>query len=84
MRDVTFTTPDLTTFTGLDAVGLQVVGQWLEPDRTFWPVLSSLRIVGVDAGVAWARCVIRSCGSWFMPRWVATHDVAGPVAPVPM
>ena len=33
MRDATFTTPDLTTFTGLDDLGLRVTGQRLEPDR---------------------------------------------------
>jgi transposase len=31
--DATFTTPDLTTFTGLDDLGLTVVGQRLEPHR---------------------------------------------------
>ncbi|GAB47720.1 putative transposase [Mobilicoccus pelagius NBRC 104925] len=33
MFDATFTTPDVTTFTGLDALGLQAVGQCLQPDR---------------------------------------------------
>ena len=33
MLDATFTTPDLTTFTGLDTLGLQVTGQFLQPDR---------------------------------------------------
>ena len=28
-----FSTPDLTTFTRLDTLGLQVTGQFLEPDR---------------------------------------------------
>ena len=31
MLDATFTTPDLTTFTGLDTLGLQVTGQFLQP-----------------------------------------------------
>jgi len=31
--DATFTCPDLTTFTRLDELGLEVVGQRLEPDR---------------------------------------------------
>ena len=31
--DSTFATPDLTTFARLDALGLQVTGQFLEPDR---------------------------------------------------
>lgn len=33
MPDATFTTPDLTTFTGLDDLGLKVTGQLIEPDR---------------------------------------------------
>ena len=33
MRDATFDCPDLTTFCRLDELGLQVVGQRLEPDR---------------------------------------------------
>ena len=33
MPDATFTTPDLTTFTRLDELGVVVVGQRLEPDR---------------------------------------------------
>jgi hypothetical protein len=31
--DATFTSPDLTSFTGLDDLGLEVVGQRVEPDR---------------------------------------------------
>lgn len=31
--DATFTAPDLTTFTGLDDLGLQVVGQRLCPEK---------------------------------------------------
>ena len=33
MPDATFTRPDLTTFTRLDGLGLEVTGQLLEPDR---------------------------------------------------
>ena len=33
MRDATFACPDLTTFAGLDELGLEVMGQRLEPDR---------------------------------------------------
>ncbi len=33
MLDATFTTPHLTTFTGLDTLGLPVTGQFLQPDR---------------------------------------------------
>jgi hypothetical protein len=34
MADATFADPDLTTFCRLDELGLQAVGQFLEPDRT--------------------------------------------------
>lgn len=34
MPDATFTRPDLTTFTRLDGLGLEVTGQLLEPDRS--------------------------------------------------
>ena len=33
MPDATFACPDLTSFTGVADLGLQVVGQRLEPDR---------------------------------------------------
>ncbi|MDU5414743.1 MAG: hypothetical protein E6128_08740 [Cutibacterium avidum] len=33
MLDATFTTPDLTTFTGLDELGPQAVRQRLYPDK---------------------------------------------------
>lgn len=33
MTDSTFSPPDLTTFARLDTLGLQVSGQFLEPDR---------------------------------------------------
>ncbi len=33
MSDATFATPDLTTFTGVDELGLEVTGQRLEPGR---------------------------------------------------
>ena len=33
MADSTFASPDLTTFARLDTLGLQVTGQFLEPDR---------------------------------------------------
>ena len=33
MPDATFARPDLTTFCRLDELGLEVIGQRLEPDR---------------------------------------------------
>lgn len=44
MLDATFTDPDLTTFTGLDKLGLQAVGQRVDPDR---PVLAC-RVIAED------------------------------------
>lgn len=44
MADATFADPDLTTFARLDGLGLQVVGQFLEPDRA----VLSCRVVDPD------------------------------------
>ena len=52
MPDATFTTPDLTTFAGLDELGLEVTGQRLEPDRA----VLACRVVKPDD---WCR----RCGS---------------------
>lgn len=48
MLDATFTDPDLTTFTGLDALGLRAVGQHLGPDRA----VLACRVVAEDR---WCR-----------------------------
>ena len=57
MADSTFSTPDLTTFARLDPLGLQVTGQFLEPDR----VVLACRIVDRDD-----RC--GRCGEQGRPR----------------
>ncbi len=44
MSDATFTSPDVTTFTRLDELGLQVVGQQVEPGRA----VLVCRVVGPD------------------------------------
>ncbi len=46
MADATFATPDLTTFARLDGLGLQVTGQFLEPDRAVLACLAGPRFVG--------------------------------------
>ncbi len=51
MPDSTFATPDVTTFARLDRLGLQVAGQFLEPDRA----VLACRVVEADD-----RC--RRCG----------------------
>ena len=44
MVDATFARPDLTTFTGLDALGLVVTGQLLEPSRA----VLACRVIAAD------------------------------------
>lgn len=48
MRDATFTTPDVTTFAGLDDLGLQAVGQRVDQDRA----VLACRVVAQDR---WCR-----------------------------
>jgi transposase len=57
VSDVTFVRPDLTTFTRLDELGLQVVGQHLEADRA----VLACRVVEPDR---WCR----RCGCEGVPR----------------
>ncbi len=59
MPDATFTCPDLTTFTRLDELGLEVVGQRLEPDRA----VLACRVADADAdGTNDADGWCRRCG----------------------
>ena len=51
MPDATFACPDLTMFTGLNELGLQVTGQRLEPDRA----VLACRVVEADPGERWCR-----------------------------
>jgi transposase len=55
--DATFAAPDLTTFAGLDELGLEVVGQRVEPDR----VVLACRVLEPDR---WCR----RCGCEGAPR----------------
>ena len=57
MLDATFARPDLTTFARLDELGLEVVGQRLEPDRA----VLACRVVEPDQ---WCR----RCGCEGVPR----------------
>ena len=57
MPDATFARPDLTTFARLDELGLEVVGQRLEPDRA----VLACRVVEEDG---WCR----RCGCEGAPR----------------
>jgi len=63
--DATFTRPDLTTFTRLDDLGLQVVGQRLEPDRA----VLACRVTEPDE---WCR----RCGCEGAPRDTVTRRLA--------
>ena len=65
MLDATFTRPDLTTFTRLDDLGLQVVGQRLEPDRA----VLACRVTEPDG---WCR----RCGCEGAPRDTVTRRLA--------
>ena len=48
MPDATFACPDLTTFCRLDELGLDVVGQRLDPDRA----VLACRVLEADDGTA--------------------------------
>lgn len=63
--DATFTRPDLTTFTRLDDLGLEVTGQLLKPDRA----VLACRVVEPDD---WCR----RCGCQGVVRDTVTRDLA--------
>ncbi|SDO72165.1 Transposase [Nakamurella panacisegetis] len=65
MADSTFATPDLTTFARLDTLGLQVTGQFLEPDRA---VLACRAVKGDE--------LCRACGEPGRPRDSTTRRLA--------
>ena len=49
VSSATFVRSDLATFTGLDELGLEVVGQHLEPERA----VLACRAIDDDLGVSW-------------------------------
>lgn len=63
--DATFTRPDLTTFTRLDDLGLEVTGQLLKADRA----VLACRVVEPDD---WCR----RCGCQGVPRDTVTRELA--------
>ncbi|MEA5638611.1 MAG: ISL3 family transposase [Cutibacterium granulosum] len=65
MLDATFATPDLTTFCRLDDLGLEAVGQLLEPERA----VIECRVVEADP---WCR----ECGAEGVPRDTVTRRLA--------
>jgi transposase len=65
MADATFADPDLTTFCRLEELGLQAVGQFLEPDRA----IIACRVV--DTGDECGRC-----GQRGVPRDTVTRLLA--------
>ena len=65
MPDATFACPDVTTFCRLDELGLQVVGQHLEPDRA----VLACRVLEPDD---WCR----RCGCQGVPRDTVTRQLA--------
>jgi transposase len=65
MHHATFATPDLTTFCRLDELGLDAIGQRLEPDR----VVLECRVADADA---WCP----QCGAEGVPRDTVTRRLA--------
>ncbi len=65
MLQTTFTAPDLTTFCRLDELGLEAVGQLLEPDRAV-----------IECRVAEADPWCRECGAEGAPRDTVTRRLA--------
>jgi hypothetical protein len=69
----TFTSSDLTTFCRLDELGLEVVGQRLEPDRAVF----AGRVVDTGGADGWRR----RCGCEGVPRdtvvWRLAHEPFG-------
>lgn len=65
MPEATFTRPDLTSFTGLDGLGLEVTGQFLEPGRA---VLACRLVEPVD----WCR----RCRRQGLRRGTVTRELA--------
>ncbi len=68
MPDATFACPDVTTFCRLDELGLQVVGQHLEPDRA----VLACRVVDVEEADRWCR----RCGCEGTARDTVTRRLA--------
>ena len=65
MPHATFVRPDLTTFTRLDELGLEVVGQYLEPKRA----VLACRVADPDQ---WCR----RCGCEGTPRGTVVRRLA--------
>jgi transposase len=77
MRDATFARSDLTTFCRLDALGLEVTGQRLEPGRAVLAcrvvdVVDVIDVAGQDELDRWCR----RCGAEGMPRDSVTRRLA--------
>jgi transposase len=68
MLDATFACPDLTTFCRLDALGLEVTGQRLEPDRA----VLACRVVSSDPADRWCR----RCGCEGTARDTVVRELA--------
>jgi hypothetical protein len=66
--DATFACPDLTTFTRRDELGLEVIGQRVEPDCA----VLACRVVGPDDSAGWCR----RCGREGVPHDSGTRRLA--------
>lgn len=69
VRNATFADPDLTTFCGLDELGLVVVGQRVESDRACWRAGSFSRIRGVTAAVVRGSSGAAWSAGWLTNLW---------------
>lgn len=65
VRNATFVCPDLTTFCRIDELGLEVVGQRLDPGRA----VSLSPMTGAGAAVVGGRRSVRWCVGWRTNRW---------------
>ena len=73
VRDATFACPDLTTFTRLDELGLEVIGQRLEPDCAVFAGWCRRRVspkTGTKgSSTAFARCLPLAWRCWPGGQW---------------
>ena len=85
MPDATFACPDLTTFCRLDELGLEVVGQRLEPDRA----VLACRVVEPDEWCRRCGCEGSAAGhggpaAGARAAGLAADDAAGHGPPLPL
>ena len=73
MPETTFTDPDLTTFLGLDALGLTAVGQHLTAKRAVIECRMPIGFEDPFCRACGAQGVWSSLLVWCRSRWAAMH-----------